>query len=65
MSTFFEDKNNLREFRLNDEPSLKRLYHLYQCCINIILNILEGNNSVLNRSFLTKLDIKFLLKVLK
>jgi len=50
---------------LNDKESLKRLFHLYQCCVLIILNILEGNRPDLNRSFLVKLDIKFLLKVLK
>ena len=44
---------------------MKRLFYLYQCCVLIILNILEGNNPELNKAFLTKLDVKFLLKVIK
>jgi hypothetical protein len=44
MSTFFVEKNNLVARGFVDPPSLERLFLLYQNCILIILNILEGNN---------------------
>lgn len=65
MATFFEDDKNLKEFRLDNRDSIQRLFHLYQCCILIILNILEGNSPDLNKAFLIKLEVKFLLKVIK
>ena len=65
MASFFEDPKNLKEFRLENRDSIQRLFHLYQCCILIILNILEGNSPELNKAFLTKLEVKFLLKVIK
>jgi uncharacterized protein with PQ loop repeat len=65
MATFFEDEKNKKEFRLDNIESLESLFTLYICCIQVILNILEGNSNDLNRAFLIKLEVKFLLRVIK
>jgi hypothetical protein len=65
MATFFEDKNNKKAFGFDVRSSLDRLFELYQKCILIILNVLEGNSLTLNKAFLSKLDVKFLLNIIK
>jgi hypothetical protein len=44
MGTFFTEKENLKERGFDNPASLERLFELYQKCILIIVNILEGNN---------------------
>lgn len=65
MAGFFTDKMNLKERSFNTPESLERLFELYQKCILVILNILEGNNPELNKSFLNKLDVSFLLRLIE
>lgn len=65
MAGFFTDKANLKERHFETKESLERLFELYQKCILVILNILEGNNSELNKAFLNKLDVHFLLRLIE
>lgn len=65
MGTFFTEKENLKERGFDSPASLERLFELYQKCILIILNILEGNNVQLQKAFLNKLDVMFLLRIIK
>lgn len=44
MSGFFTEKANLKERGFDTPQSLERLFELYQKCILVILNILEGND---------------------
>lgn len=65
MASFFTEKTNLKERGFDNPASLERLFELYQKCILVILNILEGNNPELNKAFLNKLDVQFLLKIIE
>ena len=49
MANTFNDIK-VRQARKFDEPeSKKKLFEIYQKCILIILNVLEGNESKLNK----------------
>jgi hypothetical protein len=44
MASFFNERTNLKERGFDNPQSLERLFELYQKCILVILNILEGND---------------------